>query len=668
MPAGVLVVAGPSALGRRVVEELTHRGGLDLHVFAPDRSHSASIEATLARMDAAVICADDPTTTTACYVSLCREAGVASVVGRLTERGASVALDLARNRSAWKLGCPECARLHEVARGPLGAVSPSTRKADPVDIETTAKLVALAGCKAIEVARGLRPADALATSLDFDARSVTVEPVARHHACTVCAPGVRAMQEALRTEVLDWRDRCLGGVTATPVEAAQLLPRLRMMTGKRFGLFDVPGRRPPAVRQAVWRFFRTRGVDPKDNPLANAHSVLAVRKAIRDGMPSNELSEGFDFEDADTAEAISLVEGLERLFALSFCEPRRIVNARYSDVAREALDPRSFPLFAEAQYAAPDFPLRRFDPDATSDWIWGLDVTSGAPVLVAFDLVFASSRSDRIYRANSNGAACHSDVRQAIVNGICETVERDALMVAWLNEMSLPRVALEGRDPDPWSVRATFERLDFDLEHVDITTDLDIPVLLAVLRDRHNPDFFLVDMVASVDPSAQLRKLYRELAQFVFPYLVDRDHFRNACTHDDDPDRVREFPDHVAFYQDERRNRHAAFLTAHATTRRFGQGAYVAEAVEPRDELDLLVARLAASGHRVIAVDCTPPLLRDAGLHAVKVLIPGLQPLNCGHRFRPLGGERVLSVAQRMGRAARRRALHELNPWPHPFW
>jgi ribosomal protein S12 methylthiotransferase accessory factor len=50
------------------------------------------------------------------------------------------------------------------------------------------------------------------------------------------------------------------------------------------------------------------------------------------------------------------------------------------------------------------------------------------------------------------------------------------------------------------------------------------------------------------------------------------------------------------------------------------------------------------------------------------VLIPGLQPLNYGHHLRALGGERVVTVAQRMGYATRRRTLDELNPWPHPFW
>jgi ribosomal protein S12 methylthiotransferase accessory factor len=198
--------------------------------------------------------------------------------------------------------------------------------------------------------------------------------------------------------------------------------------------------------------------------------------------------------------------------------------------------------------------------------------------------------------------------------------------------------------------------------------DLGIPVLLGVLRDRRNPALLLLDMVSHLDPRARLDKLYRELAQFLFPYLVDREHFVRPCTRDPDPASVMTFPDHVAFHQSAEKNRHAAFLTSAATSRRFADDAHAAIAREPQAELDGLVARLATRGYHTIVVDCTLPLLRDLGLFAVKVLIPGLQPLNCGHRLRVLGGERVLTIAQRMGLATGRRSLTELNPLPHPFW
>ena len=154
----------------------------------------------------------------------------------------------------------------------------------------------------------------------------------------------------------------------------------------------------------------------------------------------------------------------------------------------------------------------------------------------------------------------------------------------------------------------------------------------------------------------------------VRPYLADRYALSNACTNDDDQDRIATFPDHVAYYQSAKRNHEANFLTANPVENPFGFGAYLDAASDRRMLLRTLVARLDERGHSTIVVDCTPPLVRDAGMNAVKVLVPGLQPLNCEHRLRTLGGERVVSVAQRLGYAPRRRTINELNPWPHPFW
>ena len=643
---------------------------------------TAALRSVLADVQAVICCADQPTALTRTLATLCNESRVPLVVGQLTEEGGRVGPTLVGDRTAHPIGCPVCAECHEADRDLFAAALPSflatrwPRPAPwryphkPADVAVVARLVVLSLCTTIEMARGARPADAQATLVDVDNRTVRVEPVTRHPGCEVCFPAFAPSADSARVDAWSrWQSARLQWPVTSAADPRDMLPLLRARTGTRFGLFDAIPPRPPRERNAVWQFFRERGINPQDNPLANAHARQVLRRESGAERVSMLFSGGFDFEDADRAEALALIEGMERLFALSFCPPERIVQARYSDIAADALDPRIFPLYAEEQYQEPGFPLQRFDPGACIPWVWGMDITAAdTPVLVPADLVFGSSSGARIFRANSNGAACHSSLPHAVINGIYETVERDALMVAWLNRLALPRVEFERTDPDPWWLRDTVGRLDFALEHVDITTDLEIPVLLAVLRDHRNPGFFLLNMVSQLDAQTQLQKLYRELAQFLFPCLIDRDHLVRDCTRDPDPNGVVTFPDHLAFHQSEQRNRHAAFLTNASTSRPFAAGVQRALPLDAPAELRLLVGRLAAKSYRTIVVNCTAPLLRDLGLHAVKVLVPGLQPLNCGHQLRPLGGERVLTVAERMGLADRRRHLSELNPWPHPFW
>ena len=637
----------------------------------------AALRPVLAGVQAVICCADQPSALTGALAAFCRDCQMPMVIGQLTDDGARVGPALVVGAATPALGCPVCAECHEADRDPFAAAMPpylATRWPRPApwryphrpsDVAVIAKLVVLSLCTTLEIVRGARPVDSQATRVDFRSRTARVDSVAKHPACRVCfpPPGPNAAPALHR-----WQP-ALEPAHGPATVLREQLPRLQALAGANYGLFDVAQPPPPRERHAVWQFFRDRGVDPRANLLANAHSFRAVRRETTGAKVARHVAEGFDLQDPEQAEALALVEGLERLCALSFCPSERLVQARYVDISTEALDPRSLPLYADEQYAEPGFPLQRFDPEARIAWVWGVDISAaGSPVLVPADFVFRSRSTAPIFRANSNGAACHSSWRQAVINGIYEIVERDALMIAWLNRLSLPRVALDSSDADPWSLRRTFNELDLELAHVDITTDLAIPVLLSVLRDRRNSGLLLLNMVSHLHAQTQLAKLHRELAQFLFPYLADRDHFINDCTHDPDPNSVVTFPDHLGFYQAEDRNRLAAFLTGAVITRRFGEGSYLSEALTSPDEQEWLVRRLSARGHRTIVVDCTLPLLHELGLHAVKVLIPGLQPLNCGHRLRPLGGERVLTVAQRMGLAAGRRRIADLNPWPHPFW
>jgi len=284
------------------------------------------------------------------------------------------------------------------------------------------------------------------------------------------------------------------------------------------------------------------------------------------------------------------------------------------------------------------------------------DLASGRPTLVPFDFVYDDGSAAAIYRANSNGAACHGSARQALVNAIYEVVERDALMSTWLHRLSAPRLVSERLRSDPWDVRATLGKLDFQLEHIDVTVDTRIPVWLAVLRDHRNPALFLINMVACLDPERRLRKLYRELASSPTRTcrsgaLRDRKDARPGPGQRED---VRRSPRLLPVARAQSRGR---ILTASPQVSVTPLDAHD-DAPSADRELDVLLQRLTAGGFRVLAVDCTSPLLASVGLKAVKVLIPGLVPLNAQHRLRTLVGERLMRLPERLG------SLRWIRPQP----
>jgi ribosomal protein S12 methylthiotransferase accessory factor len=68
----------------------------------------------------------------------------------------------------------------------------------------------------------------------------------------------------------------------------------------------------------------------------------------------------------------------------------------------------------------------------------------------------------------------------------------------------------------------------------------------------------------------------------------------------------------------------------------------------------------------VIACDLTTSDIAELGLHAVRIVIPGMHPLHMGHQNRCLGGRRLYDVPRTLG--LRRITLRPPdNPHPHPF-
>ena len=667
-----------------VAKRLANDAASPRHAVSGSGNTATEIEAALAAclhgVDVALVCVDLMSPLRQLAIARCRSARTPLVAIHIEDRGGVVGpLQVDEERDV-ALGCPECAQAHREDRDPAlaaaragcGDVSDAAgwrHGTNPSAMAILGDVALLAACEAVEAGRGERPANARVVTLDFGGYGATVEPVSKHHQCRSCYPSSFAGDaRSLLQDAAAWLRDIDAQRDQRPVDLSALHPRLRAVTGERYGLFRSLMSPFDNGRGEVWKFFRNRGVNPRENPLANAHAAAILRTSLYARRPVEATSVGFDFASPRVAESLALIEGLERLYAMSYGDPGRVVRAAYARLTVDAFDPRDFPLYADWQYAQPEFPVRRFDPEETIRWVAAVDMREQRPILVPHDLVYDDGAAAAIYRANSNGAACHTSLRQAIVNAIYEYVERDAFLVAWLDRLARPRVGFSSADVDPWSIRSTLERLDLQLEHVDISTDIGIPVSMGVLRDRRDPDVFLIDMVASLDARRRIGKLYRELAQFLYPYLVSRTHYVTERTQSDDPDSVRTFADHAAFYQSASRNALASFLTASPEVSPFRDDMKDLDPPAERDELDVLLHRLSIAGMRVLVVDCTVPLLRQLGLHAVRVLIPGLLPLNADHRLRVLAEERLRGVPRHLRVAGPQRIPADLNPWPHPFW
>jgi ribosomal protein S12 methylthiotransferase accessory factor len=240
-----------------------------------------------------------------------------------------------------------------------------------------------------------------------------------------------------------------------------------------------------------------------------------------------------------------------------------------------------------------------------------------------------------------------------------ETVERDAIMITWLNRLPARRIGLDRLAPaidadSPW---ARLGKRGLCVH--DITTDIAIPARLAVLIDRSGPRVFVtVGAAAHDDPDRALEKAVAE-ALFLRPAV---EHVVGSSA---GPDTVQTLDDHMTFFSNAARLHELGFLLNAPAG---GNG--VSPPTPARGSLMQLRTALRALQQQdldAIVVDVTLPEVLQAGLRVVRVVVPGLIPLTFGHRYAAKGGPRLYTVPVTLGYASRSPAEADLNPAPHPF-
>jgi ribosomal protein S12 methylthiotransferase accessory factor len=201
-----------------------------------------------------------------------------------------------------------------------------------------------------------------------------------------------------------------------------------------------------------------------------------------------------------------------------------------------------------------------------------------------------------------------------------------------------------------------------DLSVFNLTTDLPIPVMMALAIDRSGRGpAAAVGLGCRPDPAEALRESLMELCR---SYLAGSGRIGRggekapALSHED----VREPDDHAALFAHEEALAEFDFLLGGDRKQRIGDLPGV-----PLVYLDACVGLLARAGNRVAYVDVTTPDIRPLGLRVVRTLAAGLQPLHFGYGRERRGGRRLYEVPRILGYSETARTGSELNPCPHPL-
>jgi ribosomal protein S12 methylthiotransferase accessory factor len=376
------------------------------------------------------------------------------------------------------------------------------------------------------------------------------------------------------------------------------------------------------------------------------------------GSPLSGMAGGQALADADLARLVAIAEGAERYTGRyhTMLEP---VTAAASALDGLVLDLARLPRCSQAELAA-GCPIRPPDPNQPIRWVRGFDVRTGdrawLPAVMACYGLPPSSDAERFWHRISTGCAAHFDPAEAVVRGICEVIERDAIAVTWLQRLPLPLIPARQMSDSVTRIVTWTIRHFMDAYLFDATTDMGVPTVYCLLVAPNDDKVRQVVGCACARtlPSAAEKALLEAIGARQACHSLGADTSGSSLTgpggawYMASPDRASAFD----------------FLATGARDRIATAGRPALPA-DPQGALRWLLRSLERHDMRVFAVDHTPPEVSAVGLTAMTVLIPDLQPMSLDRRAQFLAHRRLYSAPALMGHIPHRE--EDLNPWPQPF-
>ncbi|EMA27326.1 YcaO-like family protein [Halobiforma nitratireducens] len=353
-------------------------------------------------------------------------------------------------------------------------------------------------------------------------------------------------------------------------------------------------------------------------------------------------------DDWNAALMKAVGEGLER-YCAGVYRDEDFVTASETDL-ENAVAPTALVRPADA----PDY-----DSSEEYRWVPGENLDTGDTAHLPAAAVQFPQPGPRLVPAITTGLGLGSSTVDALLSGLTEVIERDATMLAWYSTFEPLELSVDDERFDALERRARSEGLS--VTPLLVTQDIDVPVVaVAVHRDPgrdpghevgvepggENWPAFAAGSAAGLDATAAAASALEEALQNWME-------LRNLG-----PDDVGEASGAIGEYASFP-ERVREFVTV-ADERTVPAASVGPDSVPSGvDRLDAIVDRVTDAGLTPYATRLTTRDIESIGFEAVRVVVPGAQPLFTGE---PYFGDRARTVPAELGFEPRlERAFH---PYP----
>lgn len=249
----------------------------------------------------------------------------------------------------------------------------------------------------------------------------------------------------------------------------------------------------------------------------NMYTKVAYRQAL--ATPDNTTiigsivgGLGYSLTSSHHAEIKALGEALER-YSSAFVGYDKVTTGSYNSLSPfNRLDPLTVTGYEDWQYEMKDFIFKKIDHNTEFIWAKGIDNFNHTEIWIPTCLVLLNGSYRNVIRdVISTGLAAGSTFQQAFEGGVLECIERDAIMIMWLNELSMPIIDHDSiNDLVIQKAIKNCEKLNLDLVILDITTDILVPTYFVLILNKDSFPYAIVAANSHYDYTKALRGAIEE--------------------------------------------------------------------------------------------------------------------------------------------------------------
>jgi len=272
-------------------------------------------------------------------------------------------------------------------------------------------------------------------------------------------------------------------------------------------------------------------------------------------------------------------------------------------------------------------------PQSLLEWVEAYDLINEEEVFVSSNAVYhpydAPGQCQKLFLSNTNGLASGNVIEEAILHGMLEVIERDAISIAQFTRNLGKEILLTKEDGHLYEIARKFKDAEIELKIWFVPTDTEIPTVIAVTDDVKLKDPALLVMGAGshLKPATAVVRAITEAAQSRVVQIqgaredTDREGFIRSVGYD----RMKRL-NYFWFEEGEK----VSLSEVQDLSRK-----------SPAENIDLILEKLRGLAEKVLVVDLSR---KEVAVPVVRVIIPGFELLTID---RDRKGKRIASGQKR---------------------